>query len=215
MIENTILTDQHRYELASTIAQMRGYWPEMAARKIPDSFVQFAFAYKAVLELDAQVPVSTIEKMSILSAGSHEDIATECLKLDGFCVVGIDPVWNSDLHTFALRKQRKFQYVISTSVLEHTNDDEEFITDSCDLLLPGGYGIFTMDYKDNWSKGQRVPTTSNRFYREYDLVQRLPSVLHNHMCEVVGEQNYNAVDKFEWEGITYSFATFIFTKRIS
>lgn len=212
MIENTVLTDKHRYELASTIDQMRTYWPEMFSRKIPESMVQFAFAYKAVIELDALIPNIQAPDLTVLSAGSHEDIATECLKIDGFSVTGIDPVWNVDLHTFAQRRLRKYKYVVSASVLEHTANDEEFVGDACDLLFSGGYGIFTMDYKDNWSKGQRVPTTSNRFYRNFDLTQRLPKVLNKHGCEVVGPQDYSAQDRFQWEGIDYSFATLIFKK---
>lgn len=191
---------------------MREYWPEMSARKIPDSFVQFAYAYQAVLDLDAEINPHTVADISVLSAGSHEDIATECLKLDGFSVVGIDPVWNCDLHTFALRRQRLFKYVVSASVLEHTTDDEEFVADACDLLMPGGYGIFTMDFKNDWSVGQRVPNTSNRFYTTHDLTVRLPAVLKSHGCHVLGTQDYSAVDRFQWEGINYSFASFIFKK---
>lgn len=212
MLENCVLTDRHRVILADTIAQMRAYWPEMSARKIPDSMVQFAFAYQAVIDLDAKIANPSITDMSVLSAGSHEDIATECLKLDGFSVVGIDPVWNCDLHTFAERRQRKFKYAVSASVLEHTTNDEEFIGDMCDLLLPEGFGILTMDYKDNWSPGQHVPNTSNRFYREFDLTQRLPAVIAAHGCSVYGAQNYNGTSNFEWEGIQYSFATLLFQK---
>jgi len=215
MIDNVVLTDTHRHTFKDSITRMQSYCPEMFARKIPDSMVQFAFCYQAVLELDRSDirNLTDRDSISILSAGSHEDIATECLKMDGFSVVGVDPVLNCDLHTFASRKQRQFNYVVSASVLEHTTDDEEFVADCCDLLLPGGYGIFTMDYKNDWSPGQRVPNTSNRFYTEFDLTQRLPKILATYGCNIYGKQDYTARDRFNWEGIDYSFATFVFKKR--
>lgn len=208
---NKVLTDTDRTRLADTMDIMSRYWPQMYGRKIPDSMVQFAWTYRTVLDLDYE---HDIQIGTILSAGSHEDIATECLKLADHCVVGIDPVINETLHSFTQRlKFAKFDYVVSASVLEHTNNDEEFIADACDLLCINGFGVFTMDFKDDWKPGQRVPNTSNRFYTSYDLTVRLPAILAAHNCSVVGEQDYTAKDRFEWEGINYSFATFVFKKN--
>jgi SAM-dependent methyltransferase len=188
---------------------MRKYWPQMYARKIPDSMVQFAFVYDMVLNFDA----TNDTPGNLLSAGSHEDIATECLKINDFPVVGVDPVINETLRSFKKRLPfMLFDYVVSASVLEHTENDEEFIADACDLLCPGGYGVFTMDFKNDWKPGERLPTTSNRFYTAHDLTVRLPAILAAHNCAIVGEQDYSARDRFQWEGIDYSFATFVFQK---
>lgn len=206
---NRVLTDTDRTELEPYMKQMQKTAPEMYSRKIAASMVQFAFCYHTALLLlhieDATVPL-------VLSAGSHEDIATEALK-PYTRVVGIDPVWNCDLHTYAVRtEQNSFDAVISASVLEHTENDEEFIADSCALLRPGGYGIFTMDFKDDWRRGQPVPYTSNRFYTSHDLTHRLPAILTQHGCRILGEQDYSGRDTFVWDGINYSFATFVFKK---
>jgi SAM-dependent methyltransferase len=205
---NRVLTDKDREMYQPQMERMQRYWPEMFSRKIQDSMVQFAFAYRAVLDLH-----NPDDDVSVLAAGSHEDIATECLKLEDFAVVGIDPVWNCDLHTFAQRTKHKFQYVVSASVLEHTTNDEEFVADCCDLLVPRGYGIFTMDFKNDWQPGQKVPYTSNRFYTERDLTERLYRVIREHDCDLVGEVDYSATDRFMWDGINYGFATFVFQKR--
>lgn len=209
---NRVFIDADRERYADTIDRMRRYWPQMFARKIPQSMVQFAFAYQTALDIDNAN--KDTDGATVLAAGSHEDIATECLKLDGFAVVGIDPVINEDLHSFVTRaKFAKFDYVVSASVLEHVENDEEFVADCCNLLYPGGYGIFTMDFKDSWHQGERVPTTSRRFYTTADLTHRLVSVLNRHDCVLLDEPNYTAIDNFNWEGIQYSFASFVFRKN--
>lgn len=184
----------------------------MFARKIPQSMVQFAFCYAAVLELDA-FGIDTDRCSTILSAGSYEDITTECLKTRNFDVVGVDPVLNCDLHTYTQGNSYLYDFVVSASVLEHVENDEEFIADSCNLLLPGGYGVFTMDFKNDWTPGQRVPTTSRRFYTAHDLTVRLPGILSTCNCALVDTPDYSAVDSFSWEGIQYSFASFVFRKK--
>jgi len=210
MSYNKVLTDDERTELQPTIQRMQSYWPEMYLRKIAASMVQFAYVYKLARDFEEEIQTST---PYVLSAGSHEDIATECLKLDGFAVVGVDPVWNCELHPFRLRYTgRPFDMVISASVLEHTENDEEFIDDSCALLSPGGFGIFTMDFKDDWRPGQPVPYTSRRFYTSQDLLHRLPAVLTKHHCRLLGDGVYTKRDSFVWDGINYSFASFVFKK---
>jgi SAM-dependent methyltransferase len=209
MIYNKVLTDVERDQLCPAMAVMRQNCPEMYARKIAQSMVQFAYAYQTTVDL---MPKLFDRSPFVLSAGSHEDIATEAMKHENIAVVGIDPVLNCDLHTFRLRTYEKFDAVVSASVLEHTENDEEFLADSCDLLLPGGIGVFTMDFKNDWTPGQRLPTTSNRFYTAADLTERLPRVLAERNCALVGTSDYSAIDHFQWEGINYSFATFIFRK---
>lgn len=205
---NKVLVDNDRIALAPTTAHMQSMWPELFRRKIPDSMVQFAFAYTIARDLFENVSCPFT-----LSAGAYEDIVTECLKLDGYAIVDVDPHINCDLHTFAQRMPAHiFDLVISASVLEHVENDEEFLNDCCTLLRPEGYGVFTMDFKDDWRPGQRVPYTSRRFYTTEDLTRRLPAVLAQHNCRVVGEQDYSARDTFIYDGINYSFASFIFKK---
>lgn len=203
---NHVLTDKDRAELAAVIDQMRAYWPEMFARKIPQSLVQFAYCYNAVLTLSPK-------RGTVLCAGSYEDIVGECLKLDGYSVVGVDPLLNCDLHTFATRTDKKFDVVLSASVLEHVPNDEEFVADCCKLLKPGGIGVFVVDFKDTYIPGDRLPTTDVRFFTRNDLEVRLRSVLKEYGCQLLAKPDYSDADHFNWEGIDYSFAAWIFSKN--
>lgn len=210
---NRILTDKDRAAYSLEVDLMNKHVPEMMARKIQDAVVQQAFVLHTVI-YDFAHPFYQKSKQlpRILSAGSWEDTAGETLKKLGYSVTDCDPMVNSDLHTFRLAGHGEFDVVISTSVLEHTENDEEFVADSADLLLPGGMGVFTMDFMDEWDGGG-TPTTSRRFYTTHDLEHRLRTVLRDHGCDLIDEPNYTDKDRFSWEGYQYSFATFVFTKN--
>lgn len=204
---NRVLTDIDRENYENTRQKLQNRWPELYSRKIPDSLVQFCFAYITVTEL------LKTERASILSAGSHEDIVGESLKFDGNSVLDIDPVFNSDLHTFYARHPYLlFDIILSASVLEHVKNDEEFVADCCKFLKPGGYGVFTIDFKADWKPGERVPYTSNRFYTPEDLTGRLRDVLRANSCDLIEEPDYSATDRFVYDGINYGFATWVFRK---
>lgn len=210
MTINRVLTDTDRALYEESRAKMQEYWPELYSRKIGDSLVQFAFAYDVAADY-CMGYARTIA--SVLCAGSYEDIVGESLKMLGMNVVGVDPVLNSDLHTFTTRHvDHKFDVVVSASVLEHVENDEEFVADCCNLLVSGGFGVFTMDFKDDWKLGQPVPYTSRRFYTTEDLTERLRAVLRANGCDLVEEPDYSAKDRFVWDGINYSFATWVFKK---
>ncbi len=207
---NRILTDTDRELYSTTIAEMYKYVPEMSGNKIASALVQQAFVAKNVYELRGKNKYPRI-----LSAGSYQDTAAELLRFQGLAVYDVDPVINCDLHTYVTRIHpfsKLFNMVISTSVLEHTTNDEEFIADICDLLMPGGIAILTCDFKDDWHAGEPVPYTSNRFYTKHDLLVRLREVIKGHGCDLIDEPNYDDKDTFVWDGINYSFATYVFKK---
>lgn len=204
---NRILTDADRELYKPTLEAMYQRIPEMAHNKIASALVQQAFVYDTTIELAPKACPF------ILSAGSYQDTAAELLRFNGYSVYDVDPVINTNLHTFRSRmSDYTYDIIISTSVLEHTTNDEEFISDICHLLVHGGYGIMTMDFKDDWTPGQPVPYTSNRFYTSHDLRARLRDILHAFDCDLVDEPDYTAKDTFVWDGINYSFATFVFKK---
>lgn len=209
---NRVLTDIDRKLFSPTCDFMQKTWPELYSRKIPDSLVQFAFAFDMTLDRSEEFAVHDLSPFT-LCAGSYEDIVGECLKIEKFAVIGIDPVLNCELHTFALRTSLKFDMVVSASVLEHVENDEEFVADCCNLLVHGGYGVFTMDFKADWTPGQPVPYTSRRFYTPSDLTGRLRDVLRANSCDLVQEPDYTGRDRFIWDGINYSFATWVFKKH--
>lgn len=208
---NRILTDVDREQYKYITDRMYSDVPEMSGNKIGTALVQQAFVYNAARHF----MVDFVEPM-VLSAGSYQDTAAELLRFDGWAVYDVDPVINCDLRTFKERKQKVrnigYDIIISTSVLEHTTNDEEFIADICDLLDKGGYAILTCDFKDDYKVGDPVPYTSNRFYTKNDLLVRLPNSMLTHGCALVDTPNYDTKDTFIWDGINYSFATFVFKK---
>ena len=214
---NRILTDADRELYKPVIDAMYTYVPEMTGNKIASALVQQAFVYDTALQARQLMSITgiPISGTRIVSAGSYQDTAAELLRYDGFAVYDVDPVINCDLHTFKQRRGNyKYDVVISTSVLEHTTNDEEFIADICDLLEPNGIAIVTCDFKDDYKAGDPVPYTSNRFYTKFDLLERLRDVLQAHNCVLIDEPNYDDKDTFVWDGINYSFATYVFRKGV-
>lgn len=211
---NRILTDVDRAYYQPIIDRMYKDVPEMSGNKIGTAIVQQAFVY----DIARRYVISTYkdDNVEILSAGSYQDTAAELLRFDGFAVYDVDPVINTDLRTFKARHQATrntgYEIIISTSVLEHTANDEEFIADICDLLVNDGRAVLTCDFKDDYTAGDPVPYTSNRFYTKNDLLVRLPNILTQHGCSLVEVPNYDDKDTFIWDGINYSFATFVFRK---
>ncbi len=210
---NRVLTDRDRAAYQVEVDLMNKYCPEMMGRKIQDAVVQQAFVlHTVVYDFSPDFMKQHGRTPLVLSAGSYEDTAGETLKHLGFTVIDVDPVLNSDLHSYRLRGGGPVDVIISTSVLEHTEDDQEFLSDTCDLLLPGGLGVFTCDFLDTW-QGGATPTTSRRFYTDNDLGSRLRTVLRDHNCDLVDEPDYSDKDRFYWEGFNYSFATYVFRKQ--
>jgi SAM-dependent methyltransferase len=155
--------------------------PEMMKRKIAEANVQQGFMLSAVLQLCRDFP-----RTKILCVGSYEDTAYEALRKIGVSVDGIDPNANGvDLEKFVSSNPEKkgtFDIVFSTSVLEHVPDDEGFVADAASLIAPGGYGIFTCDFKDTWNTRDPIPQADCRLYRSDDLnaglLQAMPHCQH-------------------------------------
>lgn len=182
--------------------------PEMMSRKISEANVQQAFTFSTATDIAIH-----LNKPKILSAGSFEDTATESLKKLGYNVTDVDPQINYDLHTFALQNYEEFDIIVSTSVLEHVKDDEEFIKDCCNLLNKGGYAIFTMDFKEGYKQGDPLPATDLRFYTNRDLNERLSNIINENGCKLVGDYtSWIGEPDFVYQGHSYSFATFVFRK---
>lgn len=205
MAINRILTDKDRELLKPALDTMIQLAPEMSARKFYDALVQQAFVFNYIRN---NIPSSS----HILSAGSWEDTAGEALKMLGYAIVDVDPAINTTLHNFYLRNVNQYHAIISTSVLEHVEDDEQFIEDCCSMLIPGGIGVFTMDFRDNRYSGDILPPTDVRLYTEHDLTVRLPNVLTRKSCSLVDIPNYTDIDRWTYAGIPYSFATFVFER---
>ena len=179
---NKLLNQKEHANYQSALQLMKEHSPEMLSRKIAEATIQQAFTLQTALDL-------TPKGGLVLSAGSWEDTATESLKKLGYVVTDVDPMINSDLKTYFDNNPQihgKLDSVVSTSVIEHVHNDEEFIDCICKLLKSGGYGIVTMDYNNGYlNGGVTKPNEDVRLYTEYDLRIRLNAVLEENGCELL------------------------------
>jgi SAM-dependent methyltransferase len=204
---NRLLNDKQREKYKDVIDHLFSVCPEMMNRKFPRANVQQAFVYDTVKGL-IRKPDETI-----LCVGAHEDTAAHALLKQGISVHMIDPVINEDLDSFFNRTDRKFHIIFSTSVIEHVHYDEVFLSQICQLLLPGGFGVLTCDFRNDYKPGDPKPGEDARLYTIGDLLGRLYTVLAAHDCDLYGEVDYSGEPDFEYGGAKYSFATYVFKKK--
>lgn len=207
---NTVLDERARAHYAPAIATMYAVAPDMMGRKFARANVQQAFMLSAILALSHNFP-----RTRIISVGCYEDTAYETLLKMGVLVDGIDPNVNDlDISKFlSSNPDRKGTYdiVFSTSVIEHVEDDEQFVRDMASLIAPGGYGILTCDFNDAWSPGDPVPGGDFRFYRSKDLGLRLLSAMSG--CQLIDAPDWDGYEPdFEFANCRYSFAAFTVQK---
>jgi|1048.fasta_scaffold08114_2 hypothetical protein len=202
---NIVLNDKQRIAYADVIAEMYRKQPAMMSRKISRANVQQAWMVDTVRKF------AKIED-TLLSVGCYEDTAYELLRMDGYSVIGIDPVFNSDVETYAASSSLQFDIVFSTSVIEHVADDEKFLISMISLMKPNGYGIFTCDFNNAYPSVPK-PIVDERLYTINDLTVRIPKLLAQHNCEIHGYVDYSGPVDFHYEGCNYGFATCIFHKK--
>jgi SAM-dependent methyltransferase len=205
MIRNRILVDIDRKLLQDRIELMFKYAPDMMSRKITEANVQQAFILDTVLELSGK-------DASILCVGSFEDTVMETLVKLGYDVFGIDPTINFSLEQYFIDTSKKYDIIFATSVIEHVEDDERFLSCICDMLKSNGLGIITCDFNNEYVPGAPVPATVVKQYTKYDLEDRLPRILRDYKCSLYGQYDWNAKPDFIYQGHLYSFATFVFQR---
>jgi SAM-dependent methyltransferase len=222
MTVNRLLTDTDRLSLKHVIDKMFIICPDMMSRKIFRANVQQAFMLDTISkEVGKGLEIGDVSESKILSVGCFEDTAYEVLHRYGLSVTGIDPDVNFYLHEFVRivggeynqSYPDKYDVIFSTSVIEHVPDDEQFMEDICLLLKPGGLGILTCDYNNNYKAGDLLPYSDLRFYTENDLKFRLGKIIHKHDCEFVDTPDWTGEPDFSHDGCNYSFATFAFRKN--
>jgi hypothetical protein len=209
---NIILDNSARKKYKPVMNAMFAIAGGMMSRKIHEANIQQAFVLNTVLTF-----TSNRKDLKILSVGSFEDTAGECLKKLGYIIEEIDPAINYDLDTYFhldTTVKNSYDIVFSTSVIEHVTDDNVFIEHISKLLKPGGKGILTCDFKPDYKIGDELPLTDLRFYTLNDLENRLLSKTSN--CNLFGVPKWRegAID-FYYNGLfRYSFASFVFEKAI-
>ncbi len=209
---NILLNDTQREKYNGTISEMTKICPELIARKIPEANVQQAFVYDQVMQL-------SIAGDRILCIGCFEDSAYESLLKTGWNLMAIDPLSNITRQNFTLNsffnayQNRNYNIIFSTSVIEHVEDDEQFIDQICKLLAPGGTAILTCDFKEGWKPGDDKPGEDYRLYTKHDLLGRLHKILTANDCSLVGDIDYEGEPDFTYGIHKYSFATYVFRKE--
>jgi SAM-dependent methyltransferase len=201
---NRVLTNNDRKKYLPIINDMFDKVPDMMKRKIPEANVQQAYA------------VDTVRKFykdgdSILCVGSYEDTAYEYLKLQGMDIFGIDPLINYDLKGYLKTTDKKYDIVMSVSVMEHVANDSDFIKDICSALKVGGIAILTVDFNNTWKAGKPKPSIDQRLYTEADY-KRLASVMALDNCFLLDEITGDVPADFVFENASYSFASMVFRK---
>jgi len=207
---NRILDDAARSQYQPIINQLFALVPEMMARKIPEANIQQAFILDTVQKI-----ASKFAAPKILCVGSHEDSAAAALKKLGYHLEEIDPAINCDLNVYFHKPSTikgSYDIIFSTSVIEHVQNDELFMVQIAELLAPGGTGILTCDYNDQYKPGDRIPAVDFRLYTQKDFRQRLFPLLKNCVFPDVPQWDCPNPD-FIYEGCRYTFATFVFQKN--
>jgi SAM-dependent methyltransferase len=190
--------------------EMKKLVPDIMRLKIEEANVQQAFVKSAVEHFS-----DGKKNLNILCIGSFEDTAFETLKYKGYSITAIDPILNTDLNGFIKKKdtaKSSYDIIFSTSVIEHVQDDELFISQITSLLAVDGVAILTADFDDNFVEGNVKPHTDCRLYTNKDILLRLVPLMHS--CELVGPHFWQScVPDFSFEGATYSFISLVFRKK--
>jgi hypothetical protein len=211
VIFNRILNNQARYIYRSAIQELFTSVPDMMERKIKEANVQQAFVVDTVKRF-----AHNYTSPKTLCVGSYEDTAAATLKALGYEMEEIDPVLNYDLNTYfhlPSTNKQSYQLIFSTSVLEHVDNDELFVTQIAELLAPSGVAILTCDYNDQYQLGDPIPDVDIRLYTQKDLKQRILPLLKD--CHLVDEPQWDCPNPdFVYAGkYRYTFATLVFQKN--
>jgi len=206
---NRILDDDARSFYGNAIHHLENAVPDIMARKMPRANVQQAFVLDTVARF-----VGPVGSAKLLSVGSYEDTAAIALIRSGYDLEEIDPVLNYNLATFISKpsvRAASYDIVLSTSVIEHVQNDEEFVSGVAHLLKPGGVAILTCDFRDGFRPGDPMPSEDRRLYTTDDLTRRL--LKHMPGCVLADEPSWaGSVPDFEYGGTKYSFAGFVVRK---
>lgn len=203
---NKVLDNKSRIEYQPIVDEMVKTIPQSMARKIWEANVQQAFVVDAVLQLSN--PSGTY-----LCVGAFEDTACEFLKVKHQKKISeTDMVWGEA----PFEKQSltdKFDCIFSTSVLEHVDNPVEFVTAICRWLNPGGVGILTCDFAENWPEGMEYPPTDQHMFDE-SWLNDLAELINVSGCELIDAPQWgNSPKDFTYQGkYKYDFATFVFKK---
>jgi SAM-dependent methyltransferase len=216
---NKILDDRARDAYAPSVAEMKAHAPELFARKIPRANIQQAFALETAERLLNSPDLLPVTKSAprILAIGSYEDTAVATLKAKGWQIEEVDPVINGrDLRDFFYDRQTRlgsYDLILSVSVLEHVEDDAEFVRMISDLLTPGGIAVMTVDFREGYRPSDPKPTVNHRLYTSERICETLLKAIPE--CALLDRPDWQSgVEDFEYQGCRYAFASLVFRKLV-
>jgi SAM-dependent methyltransferase len=195
---------------AEEVGLMQKYAPEIVAIKYQNSLYQHAAMLHYVL-------AAATKEMEILCVGSNGDVPAEVLKKMGYTVIGIDPSINVDLATY--KKQfpdKRFDLIFSTSVIEHVEDDKQFVLDMAYFLKPGSLCLVTCDFKADFKPGDYKFADQFRLYTEKSL-HELATLVCNEGCMLTDTPQWGLTPAdmdFELAGLQYSAVGIAFKKQL-
>jgi SAM-dependent methyltransferase len=208
---NRILDNEARTIYRPAIAKLFKLVPDLMARKIPEANVQQAFTLDTVVRFAKDISCDP----KILCIGSFEDSALWGLRRLNFQVDDVDPVLNFELGEFMQRPTTvlaSYDIIFSVSVIEHVQDDAEFLIQIGQLLKPGGIAVLTCDYNDQYVVGGPKPSVDWRLYTQNDFRTRLLPRIAD--CELMDLPQWDCLKPdFQWEGCSYTFASLVFRKK--
>lgn len=207
---NKILDDRSRLGYADGLAALEKHARDMLTRKIARANIQQAFALET-----AQAHLANIANPRILAAGSFEDTAVETLRAQGYRIDAVDPNENGmtlqDFYRSPQARLGSYDLALSVSVLEHVEDDAQFVRLLSEFLKPGGLAVLTVDFKEQWRAGMKKPEVDHRLYTTKDICERLMPAIGD--CALVDLPTWSeGVEDFEYEGSQYGFAGLVFRK---
>jgi len=208
---NRILNNEARTIYRPAIAKLFKLVPDLMARKIPEANVQQAFTLDTVVRFAKDIKCDP----KILCIGSFEDSALWGLRRLNFQIDDVDPVLNFELGEFVQRPTTvlaSYDIIFSVSVIEHVEDDAEFLIQIAQLLKPGGIAVLTCDYNDQYVVGGPKPNVDWRLYTQNDFRTRLLPRITD--CELIDLPQWDCLKPdFQWEGCAYTFASLVFRKK--
>lgn len=208
-MSNRVLTVDDRAQLATIVEELKTLSPDIMQRKIPQAVFQNAFIFQ-------QAKFYAKKSDDIIVIGGYEDPIGPALQKLGYKVTITDPnidgkdmrnVWIESIYA-----GKKYDIVISCSVLEHVEDDFSFVQEMYQILKPGGFALLTTDYRYDWAEHLAKPSTDRRLYTAQRLKLLMDS-LPNHSA--IDEPKWDDITPyFSCEGANYCFVSFAFQKKL-
>ena len=207
LASNRVLTPRDRERLRPAVAELHELCPGMMSRKFPQAVFQNAFIFEQARHLAKRGD-------SIILVGGYEDPIGPALERLGYRVTITDPQVDGRDSTQvlydSLRSGTLYDLVISCSVLEHVEEDVDFVQSLFELLKPGGTALLTADFRADWHSGIPKPAPDVRLYspvRLRVLADALPP------GSLIGPPAWDAVPPyFHYDGSDYGFCSFAFRR---